>query len=212
MGIIEKLLSIITPEEKKLDKLLSLEYGLARNLLPKSSLRVKDILVLFDYQNKMVRLLVKAMKFKNNIKARKMLANILHEEVLSLTCDIALFEGSSPLLLPMPMSKKEKRARGYNQCEELLSEISKVSKNNFEIQFDLLQKVRDTERQVKLSREERVKNLKGCMQVFDPKNILKNRPVIILDDIYTTGSTFAEARRALSQAGVNRVFGLFLAH
>ena len=50
------------------------------------------------------------------------------------------------------------------------------------------------------------------MQVFDPEGILKNKNIILLDDIHTTGSTFLEARRALLAAYAHSVSGLFLAH
>ena len=208
----QTLVNILAPEERRLDKLLSLEPATLSRLLPRSSIYGQDVTILFDYQNKMVRALVKAMKFKNNLNVRQLLSEMLYEEFVNLASDTALFEGSYPILLPMPMSKDEKKGRGWNQCEELAREIQKMAGNQIKTHFNILQKIRNTERQVKLSRTERLKNLKNCMQVFDPQNILKNKVIVVLDDIHTTGSTFAEARRALLASGAKRILGLFLAH
>lgn len=209
---IEKLLEVVIPEERQLAKLLSLEPSIIRKILPRSNLYQRDVSALFDYQNKMVRLLVKAVKFRNNPRARKIVAGFLYEELLEIQTDKSLFTGSSPILLAMPMSKKEKIGRGYNQSEELVKEIARIAEGRIQIEMNLLQKIRDTERQVHLSRQARLKNLKGAMQVFDPQQILQDKNIVVLDDIFTTGSTFAEARRALLLAGARSVYGLFIAH
>jgi len=212
LPLLQKLLDILVPEEGRLGKLLSLEPALAYRLLPKSNLNQRGILALFDYQNKMVRLLVRAVKFKNNPQARRLAADFLYEGFVDLASDTSLFEGSTPILIPVPMSKGEKKSRGYNQCEELAREIQKISGDQIQVEYNLLQKIRNTDRQVHLTKEERIKNLKNCMQVFDPEGILKNKNIILLDDIHTTGSTFLEARRALLAAYAHSVSGLFLAH
>lgn len=210
--ILEKLLSIFIPEETKLNRLLSLEPSLAFGLLPKSNLHQTKATAIFDYQNRLVRLLIKALKFKNNPRARKFLAQIVCDELLPAFADRQLFSGRAPILVPIPMSSKEERERGFNPCFELAQEIRRASGAEIEIKFDCLRKIKDTKRQIKLSRKERLKNLKNTMQVFDPQNQIRGRDIVVLDDLYTTGSTFAEASRALTQAGARSVAGLFLAH
>jgi predicted amidophosphoribosyltransferase len=228
----EAIADILAPEDIKIQKLLGLPAGIMRDLLPKSPVYMKDIFVLFDYQNKIVRFIVKSIKYKNNANLRKRIAGYLYEEILDLSSEIALFEGAPPLLVPMPMSKKEKRNRGFNQCEELVREIKKIGGDNIEVSYNTLKKVRETERQTKLSREERALNVEGSMCAFlkspsnfsglnDKATIKMQRPdqsvgkaktVIVLDDVYTTGASLAEARRALLSAGASRVIGLFIAH
>ncbi len=211
-SFIEKLLQVLIPEENHLRKLLALEPATLRTILPESNIYQQDLSALFDYQNKLVRILVKAVKFRNNPRARKVVAELLCEDLLEITSDANLFSGAIPILVPMPMSKKERTERGYNQCEELVKEMTKIIGSQVRTELDLLHKVRDTERQVHLSREARTKNLDRSMEVVDPHQILKDKSVVVLDDLYTTGSTFAEARRALLLGGAKSVYGLFIAH
>jgi|SRR3989344_1409909 len=214
--LIEAVTDILVPEDIKIQKLLDFPASTMRDLLPKSPVYMKDIFVLFDYQNKIVRLMVKSIKYKNNASLRKRIAIYLYEEILDISSEIALFHGALPLLVPMPMSKKELRNRGFNQCEELCREIKKLGPladgGSIEVSYNTLKKVRETMRQTTLSREERTENVKGSMCVPMDIGTAKLRTVIVLDDVYTTGASFTEARRALLSAGAKRVIGLFIAH
>jgi ComF family protein len=207
--IVECVQNFLVPEDIKVQKLLNMPAGTMRDLLPKSPVYMKDIFVLFDYQNKMVRTIVKSIKYKDNASLRKRIAGILYEEITELSSDITLFEGAPPVLVPMPMSKLEKRKRGFNQCEELCQEIKKLGGENIEVSYNTLKKVRETQRQTKLGREERAENVKDS---FHAEPMQKIKTVIVLDDVYTTGASLAEARRALLSAGFRRVYGLFIAH
>ncbi len=208
--LIATIQNLLAPEDAKIQKLLDFPAGIMRDLLPKSPVYMKDVFVLFDYQNKIVRLIVKSIKYKNNANLRKRIAVYLYEEIIDMSSDIALFEGAPPLLVPMPMSKKEKRKRGFNQCEELVREIKKLGGDNIEVSYDTLKKIRETERQTKLSREERILNVMNSMEA--ESKIIKNKTIIVLDDVYTTGASLSEARRALLSAGAKRVIGIFIAH
>lgn len=214
--------NLLVPEDIKIQKLLDLPASVLRDLLPKSPVYSKDIFVLFDYQNKIVRLIVKSIKYKNNASLRKRIAGYFYEELMDISSDIALFEGAPPLFVPMPMSKKEKRKRGFNQCEELVREIKKLGEGNVEVSYDTLKKIRETERQTTLSREKRALNVKNSMCAFleseatikmqHPERSEGGRVVIVLDDVYTTGASLLEARRTLLEAGAKRVIGIFIAH
>ena len=111
--IIEFVQNLLVPEDSKIKGLMNLEPGVMRDLLPKSAVYSKDIFVLFDYQNKIVRFIVKAIKYKNNQNLRKRIACYFYEELVDMSSEISLFEGSPPLLVPMPMSPNEKRKRGF---------------------------------------------------------------------------------------------------
>ena len=101
--------NLLVPEESRIQRLLFLEPSKLQELLPRSVVHSKDILVLFDYSNKIVRLIVKSIKYKNNLNLKKIIAKYLYEEIIDLSSDIALFEGVPPILVPMPMSRKEKK-------------------------------------------------------------------------------------------------------
>lgn len=208
--IIKFVQNLLVPEDSKIRGLMNLESAVMRDLLPKSPVYSKNIFVLFDYQNKMVRLMIKAIKYKNNQNLRKRIASYFYEELVDMSSEISLFEGAPPILVPMPMSKLEKRKRGFNQCEELVREIKKLGGDNIEVSYNALKKIRETERQTKLSREERILNVVDSMEA--ESKITKNKTIIVLDDVYTTGASLSEARRALLSAGAKRVIGIFIAH
>ena len=131
-SLVVSIQNLLAPEDVKIQKLLDFPLGVLRDLLPKSPVYIKDIFVLFDYQNKIVRLIIKSIKYKNNANLRRRIATYLYEEIVDISSEVTLFEGSTPLLVPMPMSKKEKRNRGFNQCEELVREIKKIGESNIE--------------------------------------------------------------------------------
>ncbi len=210
-NLILYIFNILVPEDVKIDKILKIDPSDLFYLLPKSKANIRDIFVLFDYQNNITKSLVKSIKYKNNLKAKKIISQYLFDEIVSISSDKELFGGSLPILLPMPMSKKEKKERGFNQCEEIVRELEKLNNKNFEVRYDILFKTKETERQTKLSKQKRLENVLNCMQVLDESKI-KDRTVIVFDDVFTTLSTLKEAKRALLEAGSRKVIGLFIAH
>ncbi len=102
-------------------------------------------------------------------------------------------------LIPVPLHRKRKRVRGYNQSEQIARGISKIW--NIPVLSDLCYRRVHTSTQTRLNREERQKNISG---IFDVK---KGKPVpekcVIVDDIFTTGATTFELARVLNSAGVN---------
>ena len=81
-----------------------------------------------------------------------------------------------------------------------------------ELTTDILIKTKETESQTKSkNRAERIKNLEGCFDVKNPEQI-KNRNIVLLDDVTTTGATLTEARRALLARGARKVIAIVFAH
>ncbi len=211
--IIDLLKKLLVPEDERISRLLQMKPDNLVRLLPKSPVLLTNIDILFDYRNKAVKLLIKSLKYKNNIDLKNIFAQSLLDRLLDMSSEITLFTGREPIIIPVPMSKKEQRERGFNQCEELLKQIKKKSPKNFDIRFNVLEKIRDTKRQAKLDKENRYNNIHLSMQVRDAaKQQVIDRVVIVVDDIYTTGATFREAKRALIAAEAKDCYGLFLAH
>jgi ComF family protein len=181
-----------------------------KKLLTASKVNQKEVIVLFDYQNKIVKFIVKQIKYRNNDSLKKRIANYLYEEIINFIDDEALFADPNIMLIPIPMSPQEKRKRGFNQCEELCKEISKINKNLIRFSTGALKKIRETKRQTSLGRTARFLNVKNSM--LAERTVVSGKIVFVLDDVYTTGATMNEARRALLLAGAKKIINIFIAH
>ena len=126
-----------------------------------------------------------------------------------------------PLIIPIPITKKSLRARGWNQCELIAAGLKNADGQKtterrdhsarFEIRTDILYKIRETADQVGKGRHERFENLKNSFAVKNPEKV-RGREVILFDDILTTGATLGEAARAIQSAGASHVTCIALAH
>ena len=113
---------------------------------------------------------------------------------------------TSPLLIPIPLSKKRLRWRGFNQSEILTREVSRHF--SYPLNFQL-ERRRQSKPQASLLENERLKNLTDAF-AWTGEN-LDGRTVILIDDVVTTGATLNEAARILKAAGAEKVYGLVLA-
>ena len=112
------------------------------------------------------------------------------------------------LIVPVPMYPKKKRKRGYNQAESFARELSVLTGIPLETKW--IERVRDTIPQKTLNKQERKNNLKNAFQTR--KSIVQYRQrILIVDDIYTTGSTIEEITACLKEAEVENVFILSIA-
>lgn len=102
----------------------------------------------------------------------------------------------------VPMSKKRRKQKSYNQCDYLIRHIGKAF--GMKPAFDLIIKTKDTPTQVNLKHNERLINLKGAFTA-NKKYDIKGKTVLLCDDIITTGSTLSECSKALKKAGAARV-------
>lgn len=115
---------------------------------------------------------------------------------------IYLFLKKYDIIIPVPISKKREKQRGYNQSSLLAKEISK----DFNIKYNekILMKDIHTEPQSSLSKEDRIKNVKNVYSVKNSEKII-NRNILLIDDIYTTGNTVNECSRVLKQSGAKNI-------
>ena len=102
----------------------------------------------------------------------------------------------------VPMTKKAQRKRGYNQGYLLAKAVSE--RVNVPV-FCGIEKVKETKRQATLNRRQRMENLKGAFKVTDRKGI-KDKVVVIVDDVTTTGQTAEAVAERLKRAGAKTVY------
>ncbi|GAI27128.1 unnamed protein product [marine sediment metagenome] len=108
----------------------------------------------------------------------------------------------------MPLDKKRLKRRGFNQAEEIAKVLSEIL--DIPLINDALLKIKETLPQVKLSEKDREENIKGIFLCQKPEKI-KNKKTLLVDDVYTTGSTMEEAARILKKAGAKEVWGIAVA-
>lgn len=106
------------------------------------------------------------------------------------------------IITGIPMTKLHYRERNFNHTKILAKGISKIF--GIPVCHNLLIKIKDTPTQVGSSAKERQKNLKNAFKV-NPKYNVKNKTVLLCDDVLTTGSTLDECAKALKKAGAKKV-------
>ncbi len=116
---------------------------------------------------------------------------------------------SFDLLIPVPLHVRRLRERGFNQALLLTRELS--SRTGIPYQKGLLKKRRPTVPQVDLSGQEREKGIRGAFHLTDEEQV-KERVILLVDDVYTTGTTVNECSKVLLAGGAKRVDVLTLAH
>ena len=108
------------------------------------------------------------------------------------------------VMIPVPLHAARRRHRGYNQAELLAEELSVLT--GIPVEKKALFRIRNTIPQKSLDTGERKKNLQGAFAVSGRWKPVKN--VLLIDDIYTTGSTIEHAARVMHRAGAENVYFL----
>lgn len=183
------------------------------NILQKEEIEEKnfeELMYIFKYEGQ-VRKLILDYKFNEKSYMYKTFVNFLLN-------DKKIFENIKKYdkIIPVPISKKRYKERGYNQslliAKEISMQISYETNNNIKLELvnNCLIKTKNIIEQSKLNKEDRQHNIQG---VYTLKNgsILTNKSILLIDDIYTTGSTVNECSRVLQQAKPNKIGVLVLA-
>lgn len=108
------------------------------------------------------------------------------------------------VIIPVPMFIRKQKCRGYNQAECFGRELARWS--GIPLETGLIQRVKDTTPQKELNDIERKNNLENAFQI--KKSIVQYSHILVVDDIYTTGSTAEAVAKELFQKGVRQVFVL----
>lgn len=108
-------------------------------------------------------------------------------------------------IVPLPLSKKKQRQRGYNQCDYIAEGLSMIS--GIPVIIDSVIRTKANETQTQKSREERWKNVEGIFTLAKPEN-LEGKHILLIDDILTTGATLANCAMTIQQ-GCNCKISIF---
>lgn len=140
---------------------------------------------------------VHALKFENHHAIAPMMARLMAAR---------LGAGEAGLVVPVPLHPSRKRERGYDQAALLARHLGRALGRPS--RTDLLRRVRKTRQQTTLGGEERRENVRGA---FSATGRLSGERILLVDDVYTTGSTMEEAARVLLDAGAASVTAVVFA-
>lgn len=170
------------------------------------------IISVWNYKDPRVKKLLWKFKFENKFSVIEDLSLALYENLHDELSERALTENlHNVILVPIPISAKSRRKRGYNQSEIIAKELQNKSSGKIAV-LHALKKIRETPTQHSIkNRRERLRNLHN---VYCLKHGVKvyGKNIIMIDDITTTHGTLIEAKRALKQAGAKRILAFTIAH
>jgi ComF family protein len=112
---------------------------------------------------------------------------------------------SVDVIVPIPLHIRRLRQRGFNQSALLARELGR--RVELPVRFDVLDRTRWTDPQTRLKRNARLENVKGAFEALRPAR-LEGRSVLLVDDVFTTGTTISECARVLKKAGAAEVHAL----
>lgn len=171
---------------------------------------IDDLYFSTGYKNPLLKDLIKKFKYQPFIKELSLPLSSLIIDHFQLLDNPPLFykENLDFVLIPIPLEKRRLKWRGFNQAQELAKHLSEFL--NIPLVCDALIKEQKTLPQVKLSDEERRKNISGSFSCKNQEKILEKK-ILLIDDIYTTGSTMKESAKVLKKSGAKKIIGITIA-
>ena len=184
------------------------------------------IFPLFDYRHPPIKKSLWFLKYKNKKRLADIFAEVMYGKIIEELSELSVMKNfQNPVLIPIPLSLKRYRERGYNQAELICEELVKLDSNsnlrygvdvktkrNFYLEKNVLIKIKETEHQVNIKdRRDRLKNLSDSFSVKNPE-IIKGKNIILIDDVLTTGATLTEAKKILKSFGAKKVIAFTVAH
>lgn len=163
--------------------------------------KVEKAYSVFDYVSPVTKLIYK-LKFNNEKYIAKYLSNFLVDLYIDKKFKV-------DYIIPVPLNIKRLRERTFNQSELLCQGF--IEHLNLDVKCNIVERIVDTPHQTSLPRVDRLKNVKGAFKVIN-KNEVKNKVILIVDDVYTTGATINEIAEVLYKAKAKKVYAITVAH
>lgn len=166
---------------------------------------------LFDYKNPITQNIVWNIKYAGDKNLAKLIGEILYDSSLEyISEELSYLPGTdSVLVVPIPASSRRTRKTGFNHA----TLIAKSYCENCDFVFEdkVLIKIRDNKPQAKINdRKQRFKNVAGVFEISDSEKV-RDKFVILIDDVKTTGATLEEATKVLTNAGAKKVVSITVA-
>jgi ComF family protein len=175
----------------------------------KNTNSVDQLIITTDLSNKLVSNILKTYKYKLVHNLSIPLIAIAKKSIkILLKKQFNIFE-DNPLLIPVPLHKIRFNERGFNQAQLIVEGLSEIFNINFDDKI-LIKKYNPRHQAEIKHKDERSQNVKNNFIVANPSKI-KNRTIILIDDICTTGATLNECARVLKNQGAKKIIGFVIA-
>ena len=160
------------------------------------------ITTIMDYRESAARDAIQALKYDGSAHAAELCAEALEDFLREEIAAAKSFSARDVLLVPIPLHRSRHRERGFNQIEVVLKKLPQEFRDGSlsTVAPHALSRIRATEQQTHLSRDERIKNVEEAFAVVS-HDIVRNAHVFLIDDVTTTGATLLNAAKRLEQAG-----------
>ena len=151
-----------------------------------------------------LRDLIHLLKYEQVRPAAAVLGRMVAEAVVTLEDS---FGNNSVRVTPVPLHTRKIRQRGFNQAELIAKAALKLNSLSGKLQLSdrVLERRRETQSQIGLTRHQRRENLRGAFAVARPEEVAGHE-FLLVDDVFTTGTTASECARVLRRAGASKVF------
>lgn len=158
-----------------------------------------------NYENRALKTLIHALKFRGVKAAAEPLADLIEEYILSLKINL-----DGHIVMPVPLSPKRFRARGFNQSECIARRLAE--RLGLRLETKRLVRTKHAKPQSETeSVEERRNNIRGCFAVAGAgvgAGTVNGKNIVLIDDVTTSGATFFGAAQVLRAAGAAKIFAL----
>jgi ComF family protein len=159
-----------------------------------------------NYDDPALQNLIHYFKYKSFKNLAPVLGEILIKYLESLS--LLMVNSQKSIVMPIPLHPRRERQRGFNQAK-LIAEIV-AKKFNWDLS-EGLKRIKNNKPQVGLrDSEARIKNMGGCFEIQDPGRV-KDKNILLVDDVFTSGATMNEAVRILKANGAKRIIALVIA-
>lgn len=171
------------------------------------------LIYLFKYDQPLQKI-IKQIKYHYYYKSLDNLLSFYLQRLI-INPDFQDFLHTQPIIVPVPLHSQRLRERGFNQSYLIAQFLSK----NWQLPLSnqVLTRIKNTQYQSKLSKKDRLKNIENAFAPTQKalslsKLPLKNKNILLVDDIFTTGSTSQTCAQILKNLGANKIWAITLAH
>lgn len=158
-----------------------------------------------NYDDQILQNLIQSFKYKGIKNLASILTDLIIKYTDSLNPKLNLL---NPIIVPIPLYSRRERERGFNQSKLLAKNLAE--KLNLEF-YDTLLRVKATKSQAQTrDSEERAENVEECFKIINPE-FVKEKNIILIDDVFTSGATINEAVKILKQNSAKKILALVIA-